>query len=246
MVTNQDIISFSKKLGISLIVITTAERLRNLPTGNVLDVTNLLGILEILPSTRSVIIVAYKTWDLIFNPVARGPRWPKEGVPLDSQGTEFHQLYSQMLDAKAWAIAHYLQTKGFEAVVSGRNSHKSAALESGVGACGINTLVINPLHGPSVRFTAILTSAELEPNEPSAMDIYEDCMRCVEACPKKALRPFQIDIRRCLTYAAEYQESPLVAEDVKELERKLIKRPTLNSLIECTICQDVCIVHLKT
>lgn len=113
MVTNQDNISFSKKLGISLIVITTAERLRNLPTGNDLDVTNLLGILEILPSTRSVIIVAYKTWDLIFN-------------------------------------------------------------------------------------------------------------------------------------AAENQESPLVAEDVKELERKLIKRPTLNSLIECTICQDVCIAHLKT
>ena len=246
MVTNQEIVSFSKTLGISLIGITTADRLRDLPTGNVLDVTNLLGVLEILPSTRSVIIVAYKIWDPIFNVVASSPRWLKEGVPLESQGSEFYQLYSQVLDAKAWALAHYLQTNGFEAVVSRRISLKPAAVESGLGARGKNTLVINPEHGPYVRFTAILTSAELEPNEPCTMDICGGCLRCVEACPTKALQPYEIDIRRCLTYAAENHESPLVAEDVRELERKLIKRPTLNSFIECTICQDVCRAHLRT
>lgn len=246
MVTNQEIVSFSKTLGISLIGITTAERLRDLPTGNVLDVTNLLKVFEILPSARSVIIVAYKTWDPIFNVVASGPRWLKEDVPLGSQGSEFYQLYSQVLDAKAWALAHHLQTNGFEAVVSRRISLKPAAVESGLGSRGKNTLVINPEYGPYVRFTAIFTSAELEPDEPSTKDICGDCMRCVEACPTKALQPYEIDIRRCLTYAAENQGSPLVAEDVRELERKLIKRPTLNSFIECTICQDICRAHLHT
>jgi len=246
LVTNQEIVSFSKTLGISLVGITTAERLRDLPTGKVLDVTNLLGVLEILPSTRSVIIVAYKTWDPIFNVVVNGPKWLKEGVSLGSQGSEFYQLYSQVLDAKAWALAHYLQTSGFDAIVSRRISLKPAAVESGLGFRGKNTLVINPEQGPYVRFTAILTSAELEPDEPSAMDICGDCMRCVEACPTKALQPYEIDIRRCLAYAAENLGSPLVAEDVRELERKLIKRPTLNSFIECTICQDVCRAHLRT
>ncbi len=246
MVTSQEIVSFSETLGISLIGITTAERLRDLPTGNVLDVTNLLGILEILPSVKSVVIVAYKIWDPIFNVVASGPKWLKEDVPLDSQGSEFYQLYSQVLDAKAWALAHYLQSKGFEAVVSRKISLKPAAVESGLGSRGKNTLVINPEHGPYVRFTAILTSAELEPDEPSTKDVCRDCMRCVEACPTKALRPYEIDIRRCLTYAAENHESPLVKEDVRELERRLIKRPTLNSFIECTICQDVCRAHLRT
>ncbi len=245
MVTNQEIESFSKTLGISLIGITTAERLRDLPTGNVLDAMNLLGVLEILPSARSVIIAAYKIWDPIFNVVARGPIWLKEGVPLDSQGSEFYQLYSQVLDAKAWALAHYLQTSGFEAVVSRRISLKPAAVESGLGSRGKNTLVINPDHGPYVRFTAILTSAELEPDEPCTTDICGDCMRCVEACPTKALEPYEIDIRRCLNYAAENHGSSLVAEDVRELERKLIKRPTLNGFIECTICQDVCRAHLR-
>jgi epoxyqueuosine reductase len=232
-------------LGISLIGITTAERLRDLPTGNVLDVTSLQRVIEVLPSTRSVIIVAYKTWDPIFNVVASGPRWLKEGVPLDSQGSEFYQLYSQVLDAKAWTLAHYLRANGFEAIVSRRISLKPAAVESGLGARGKNTLVINPKYGPYVRFTAIFTSAELEPDEPSAMDVCGDCLRCVEACPTKALQPYEIDIRRCLTYAAENQESTLVAEDVRELERKLITRPTLNSFIECTICQDVCRAHLR-
>ena len=119
--------------------------------------------------------------------MVNGPKWLKEGVSLGSQGSEFYQLYSQVLDAKAWALAHYLQTSGFDAIVSRRISLKPAAVESGLGFRGKNTLVINPEQGPYVRFTAILTSAELEPDEPSAMDICGDCMRCVEACPTGAL-----------------------------------------------------------
>ena len=68
---------------------------------------------------------------------------------------------------------------------------------------------------------------------------------CVLACPTRALQPYEIYIRRCLNYAAENHESPLVAEDVRELEIKHIKRPSLNSFIECTICQDVCRAHLR-
>ena len=66
------------------------------------------------------------------------------------------------------------------------------------------------------------------------------CNKCIEACPTSALKPYEIDIRRCLTYAAENPGSAMVEEDVRELERKLIRKPTLNSFIECTICQDVC------
>jgi epoxyqueuosine reductase len=233
-------------LGISLVGITTVERLEGLPTGDVLDVKTLRAVKEVMPQASSVIIAAYRTWDPIFNVVASGPMWLKEGVTLDIQGSEFYQLYSQVLDAKAWALANYLQRSGFEAIVTRDISLKPTAVESGLGTQGRNTLVINPEHGPYIRFSAILTSAELEADEPSTDDVCGDCTRCVDACPTKALRPYEIDIRRCLTYAAENQGSPLVAEDVRELERKLIKRPTLNSFIECTICQDVCRAHLRT
>jgi epoxyqueuosine reductase len=235
----------SETVGISRIGITTPERLKDLPAGNILDATVLQRVLEILPSARSVIIAAYRTWDPIFNVVVSGPRWLKEGTLLQSQGSEFYQLYSQVLDAKAWTLAHHIKSNGFEAVVTRRISLKPAAVEAGLGSRGKNTLVINPEHGPFIRFTAILTSAEFETDVPFTVDICGDCMRCVDACPTKALQPFEIDIRRCLTYAAENHGSPLVAEDVRELEKKLIKRPTLNSFIECTICQDVCRAHLR-
>lgn len=246
MVTKRDIEVRSRTLGISLVGITTTERLEDLPTGEVLDVKNLRAVKEVMPKARSVIIAAYRTWDPIFNVVASGPRWLNEDVLLDSEGSEFYQLYSQVLDAKAWALAHYLQDNGFEAMVTRDISLKRAAVESGLGRQGKNTLVINPEYGPYVRFTAILTSAELEPDEPSKEDICGDCTRCVDACPTKALKPYEIDIRRCLTYAAENQGSSLVTKDVRELERKLIRRPTLNSFIECTICQDVCRAHLRS
>lgn len=244
MVTNQDIQSTSKSLGLSLVGITTAERLGELPTGSVLDVANLIGVREILPSTESVIILAYRIWDPIFNVVASGPKWLREGDPLEEQGTEFYQLYSQVLDAKAWALVHFLMINGFEATVSRRLSLKPAAVIAGLGFRGKNTLVINPEHGPFVRFTAVLTSAQLEPDEPFKGNGCGDCTRCIDACPTKALEPHVIDIRRCLTYAAENPESPDVPKDVRDLERKIIKRPTLNSFIECTICQDACKAHL--
>jgi epoxyqueuosine reductase len=240
LITKQDVVSLSKILGFSHIGITSVDRLHDLPTGNVLDITVLRGVRELLPSTRSVIIAAYRIWDPIFNVVASGPKWLRRGAPLDDAGSEFYQLYSQVLDAKAWALAHYLQKNGFEATVSRRISLKLAAVEAGLGCRGKNTLTLNPDHGPFVRFTAILTSALLKPDAQFSKGLCGECTKCIEACPTKALKPYEIDIRRCLTYAAENPDSAMVEEDVRELERKLIRKPTLNSFIECTICQDVC------
>ena len=240
MVTKQDVVSLSKTLGFSQVGITSVGRLDDLPSGNVLDVTVLRGVRELLPSTRSVIIAAYRVWDPIFNVVASGPKWLRRGVPLEEEGSEFYQLYSQVLDSKAWVLAHYLQKKGFEATVSRRISLKPAAVKAGLGCRGKNTLILNPEHGSFVRFTEILTSALLKPDAPFSKDLCGECTKCIEACPTSALKPYEIDIRRCLTYAAENPGSAMVEEDVRELERKLIRKPTLNSFIECTICQDVC------
>lgn len=240
MVTKQEIREISKTLGVTAVGITSADRLKDLPTGAVLDVTHHLAVHEVLPSARSAIILAYRVWDPIFNVVASGPKWVKKGVSLENKGSEFYQLYSQVLDAKAWALAHNLQKKGYESVVTRSIALKPAAIKAGLGCRGKNTLTVSPEYGSYVRFTAVLTSAELEPDEPISQDLCAECTRCIDACPTKALRPYEIDIKRCLNYATENPESSAVDEDVRELELKLIKKPSLNSFIECTICQDVC------
>jgi epoxyqueuosine reductase len=227
-------------LGVSAVGITSAERLKDLPTGAVLDVAHHLAVHEVLPSAKSAIILAYRVWDPIFNVVASGPKWRKNGVSLENEGSEFYQLYSQVLDTKAWALALHLQKNGFESVVTRRIALKPAAIKTGLGCRGKNTLIVSPEYGSYVRFTAVLTSAELEHDDPLSQDLCGECTRCIDACPTKALKPYHIDIRRCLTYAVENPESSAVDEDVRELELKIIKKPSLNSFIECTICQDVC------
>jgi epoxyqueuosine reductase len=240
----EEIKSLSKETGISLIGFTTSDRLKNLPSGKVLDATILKGVNDVLPSAKSIIILAYHIWDPVFNLVLDGPKWRKKDVLLDNSGSEFYQLYSEVLDSKAWKIANFIQRKtGADVIVNREICLKKAAIEAGLGVQGKNTLVINPRYGPFIRFTAILTSSEFEPDEPLSVDVCKDCMKCIQACPTKALTPYKIDIRRCLTYAVEHPEQALVSDDVRDLEKKLIKRPTVNSYIECTICQDVCKVH---
>lgn len=240
MVTKQEVLSFVEGLGVSAVGVTSAERLADLPTGPVLDAVRLQGVREVLPSAESVVLLAYRVWDPVFNVVARGPLWLREGVPLEEGGSEFYQLSSQVLDAKAWALASFLRGEGCDAVVSRRVALKPAAVVAGLGCRGKNTLVLSPVHGPFVRFSAVLTSAVLEPDEPYVGDLCGDCTRCMDACPTGALKPHELEIRRCLTYAAENPFSVEVEDDVRGLETRLIRRPTLNSFIECTICQDVC------
>jgi epoxyqueuosine reductase len=240
MVTKEEIENLAESLGITKLGFTTVDRLSELPTGKILDMGNHKAVLDVFPKTKSVIIVMYKIWDPIFNVVAMGPIWQRKGTPLQDQGSEFYQLYSQVLDGKAWALVNHLNKRGYASMVSRGIALKPAATIAGLGVKGKNTLILNPVHGPFVRFTSILTEAGLEPDAPLSEDLCGDCIRCIEACPTKALRPYEINIRRCLTYAAEHPLSELVEDDVRVVEKKLILKPTLNSFCECTICQDAC------
>lgn len=240
MVTKRELIELAQNLGITKLGFTSVDRLSDLPTGKILDVTELKGVLDVFPTAKSVIVAAYKIWDPIFNVVVMGPSWDKKGIPLARQGSEFYQLYTQVLDSKAWALAQHLLKAGFNSAVSRSIALKPAAIRAGLGIQGKNTLILNPELGPLVRFTSILTEAAFESDTPFSEDLCGECTKCIDACPTKALQPYELNIRRCLTYAAENPFSELVEDDVRELEKKLILKPTRNSFCECTICQDVC------
>ena len=113
-------------------------------------------------------------------------------------------------------------------------------MRCGLGCQGKNTLLITPTHGPRIRLISVLTTAELEIDEPYKNDLCGDCEKCVIACPTKALEPYKININRCLTYAAEEPYVQEVPDDVRIIEKRLIKRPSPNSYIECTTCIEAC------
>jgi epoxyqueuosine reductase QueG len=66
-------------------------------------------------------------------------------------------------------------------------SLKHAAEIAGLGAIGKNYLLTNPQYGNLLWFSAVLTDAELMPNEKVQFTMCDNCNKCVEACPSGAL-----------------------------------------------------------
>ncbi|MCL1796323.1 MAG: 4Fe-4S binding protein [Clostridia bacterium] len=102
-------------------------------------------------------------------------------------------------------------------------SLKHAAEIAGLGVLGKNRLLTNPLYGNRLWLSAVLTDAELTPDERIGSTMCEHCSKCVDACPAGALNdPATFGRKGC---SAHY-----VIED-----RKL--------KIMCFTCRTVCPLH---
>ncbi len=118
----------------------------------------------------------------------------------------YHELYSTvniLLDTSAHRIATALTEQGYPSVWIPRDgygsievlkdnpvaffSHRHAAYLSGLGNFGVNNAILTPEYGPRVRFTSILTSADLPPDPIRKQPLCTRCMKCVDACPVHAI-----------------------------------------------------------
>jgi epoxyqueuosine reductase QueG len=70
-------------------------------------------------------------------------------------------------------------------------SHRHAAVRAGLGAFGLNNLVLTPQFGPRVRFMSVLTVAELEPDPMLEKNVClgRKCLACVKQCGAQAFTP---------------------------------------------------------
>ena len=87
-------------------------------------------------------------------------------------------------------------------------SFKTAAAHAGIGWFGKNDVIITERYGPRVRLSAILIDEIFEYGQPiTAGRCPEDCTKCIDICPCKALKNQQwsvyldrseiIDYRKC-------------------------------------------------
>ncbi len=236
----EDLKNLALKAGFVSVGIATPQMLQGLPHGWVSTVINLQTPEEALSTVKSVILLGYYAWDKSFNLAVDASYLVSREMYTPNVPKERYQLYDEILKNKAWTIVDYLTKKGYESSLSLSIPLKTAAVRCGLGSQGKNTLLITPNYGPRIRLIAVLTTAELEVDEPFQDDLCGDCGKCITTCPTKALEPYQITINRCLTYAAEEPHAQAVPDDVRKLEKKLIQRPTSNSYIECSTCIDVC------
>ncbi|MCP4748350.1 MAG: epoxyqueuosine reductase [Desulfobacteraceae bacterium] len=100
----------------------------------------------------------------------------------------------------ATALAAEIKTRGFRAMalaasertdkinLKGVFAHKTAATRAGLGWIGRNCQLITRPFGPWVRLGTVFTTMGLPSGPPAGKSFCGNCMRCVEACPAKALK----------------------------------------------------------
>ncbi|HTY20219.1 MAG TPA: hypothetical protein VMC44_01155 [Geobacteraceae bacterium] len=87
----------------------------------------------------------------------------------------------------------------------GEVSLRHAAVAAGLGAFGLNNLVVHPRFGTRVIFAAVLTKLELASDPPLMDNPCTACRICVQSCPAGALNEEgKTDFMKCIRNSQPY------------------------------------------
>ncbi|MBM3183201.1 MAG: epoxyqueuosine reductase [Chloroflexi bacterium] len=180
----QEITKLAREMGIDKIGVTTRERLSDAPPSG--DLT------YVLPSAKSAISLA----------VALDKQAIRDFLSKKDQmaHTRDHRAsYMRVIEA-GMTLEKLLHEKGHEAKTLWPNyeyrkgqpflsmapplSHRYVAVAAGIGWLGWSGNVLTPEYGATVSLLSIVTSAELEPDEPMEQrDSCDKCRLCTASCP---------------------------------------------------------------
>jgi epoxyqueuosine reductase len=134
-------------------------------------------------------------------------------------------------------LVELLRSQGYRAktyVDHGWMLDRAAAARAGIGWLGKNTNLLVPGTGSYVLLAEIVTSAELDPDEPLKKNC-GSCDACLRICPTGALvAPGVLDNRRCISYWTIEHRGVIPRE----------MRPLIGDWIfGCDLCQEICPVN---
>lgn len=187
----------------------------------------------LLPGARSAVCVALN----YYQEVERGQRTMdgRDGRGRFSvyvHGEDYHAVMDRML-AELERRLHLAFPDAVTVTCCDTKpvSDRSLAMRSGIAWLGKNTNVISPEFGSWIFLGEILTTLDLQADEPLE-SLCGKCTRCIDACPTGALdTPFILDARRCISY--------LTIEKRGEIDADLASKIGLD-VYGCDTCQSVC------
>src|SRR3989475_3006474 len=184
------------------------------------------------PEARSVIALAFP------HPASNSPSpsdGPRGRIAAYALGRDYHEVLLERMQP----LITMLRERGHVAktyVDHGWMLDRAAAARAGLGWLGKNTNLLIPGAGSYVRLAEIVTSAELEADQPLKKTC-GSCDACLRVCPTGALvSPGILDNRRCISFWTIEHRGVI----------PLAIRPLIGDWIfGCDLCQEVCPVNAR-
>lgn len=195
--------------------------------------------------------------------------------------TKFYndELALSMLEGASLELVYWLEDLGYPAVIVPPThvdprryggdptrhlpsllSLPHAAVEAGLGTLGLNQQLLTPQYGPRVVLTAVLCSADVEPDQrrETALCLGPTCGRCLATCPADAVGHWKRDWDACDTHRSPYgfhklaqHLSDVMTEPDAQKKKDLLRTETMFNLWQsilrgsgvitgCRRCADVC------
>ena len=186
--------------------------------------------LALWPQARSIIMLAMRYGDGS-DPMRLLEQPGRAVISSYAQGADYHDT----IKPKLKRIARWLaQSAGAEVKVfvdTAPLMEKPAAAAAGLGWQGKHTNLVSRDLGSWFVLGAILTTADLAPDEPET-DHCGNCRRCLDICPTAAFpAPYQLDARRCISYLTIEHQGHIAIQ---------FRRPMGNRVFGCDDCLAVC------
>ena len=149
-------------------------------------------------------------------------------------GQDYHKVIGRRLNELAdFITCEFPGSRCLACVDTGPLMDRAAAVRAGIGWFGKSGNVLTKEFGSYVFLAELITTLELEPDEPLQTNCGQ-CVECIVDCPTGAIGPNgEIDARRCISDLTQ-AKGPIPRE-----YRKIIG----NRLWGCDTCQTVCPVN---
>lgn len=240
----EELIAYSKEIGIDKIGFTTADTFTELKNRLIKqqelsyqsgfeepDIEKRVNPSLLLEEPRSIISIAIAYPSKMTNRV-ESKKGERRGIfSRASWGLDYHHVLKERLQK----LEEFILTKVPDArlkslVDTGELSDRAVAERAGIGWSGKNCAIITPEFGSYVYLGEMITSIPFEPDTPIE-DQCGTCTKCLDACPTGALvQGGQINAQHCISFLT--QTKALIPDEFRD--------KIGNRIYGCDSCQTAC------
>jgi len=183
---------------------------------------------KLVEGAKSVITVLYN-----YFPERELPDQSYYKISKYAYGKDYHYIIKDKLKQLLTKIEAFSgERKARVFVDSAPVLDRAHARRAGLGFVGKNTLLINRKGGSFFFIGHIILDLDLQTDQETTVNFCGSCTKCIQACPTDALRPFELDARKCISYLTiEYRGETIPDQHEKKWDQWIFG---------CDICQDVC------